>query len=215
MKERTLLHIEEFVRRYPAAAPLRGALTEAIAALAALAEREGTVLLAGNGGSASDCEHIAGELLKAFVLRRPCAPALRSALCERYGEEGGAIADTLQAGIRAIPLPSLTGVGSAFLNDCDPALVYAQLVSVFGKRGDILIALSTSGNSKNVVAAARVAKAAGMTVIALTGKSGGKLAALADILLAAPECETFKVQEYHLPFYHLLCLGAESEVFEE
>ncbi len=199
----------ELGRRYPELSSVIPEIKAATNAVVSMHNNGGKVLIVGNGGSAADCEHIAGELLKGFLLKRePCGEEL-SRLKENLGES----AEKLQRGISAIPLPSITGALSAFVNDVEAELAYAQLVYAIGRRGDILIAISTSGNSKNVVAAAECAKALGIKVIALTGQGGGKLSAIADILIASPESETFKVQEHHLPIYHAICAEAEKIIF--
>ena len=173
------------------------------------------ILVCGNGGSAADSEHIAGELLKSFVKKRPITDENRKKLTDLWGEDGTFLADNMQEGVKCIPLTSFCAYNTAFLNDCNEKLMFAQLVNVLGVEGDVMIAISTSGNSKNVVYAVQVAKARGMKIIALTGESGGKLKDMADVLLNAPSTETYRIQEYHLPFYHLLCLCLESELFEK
>lgn len=170
----------------------------------------GTILLCGNGGSAADCEHIAGELLKGFCSLRPLCESDKAALA-RQG--GGELADQLQYGIRTVALPSLISAGTAFCNDVDPAAVYAQLVYALGRPGDVLLCLSTSGNARNVCNAAVTARAKNMTVIGLTGRSGGALAPLCTVCIRVPEEETYRVQELHLPVYHALCMALEREMF--
>ena len=171
--------------------------------------RGGKVLLVGNGGSAADCEHIAGELLKGFLLKREPVSDELSRLKEKLGDR----AEKLQRGVSAIPIPSISGALSAFVNDVEAELAYAQMVYALGRKDDVLIAISTSGNSKNVVAAAECASALGIKTVALTGAGGGKLSMLADILIASPEKETFKVQEHHLPIYHAICAEVEKIIF--
>ncbi len=196
--------------RYPQLEPVLGEIREAIFRIVRSYNNGGKILLCGNGGSAADCEHISGEFLKGFLMKR--APhgeeldVLSSAL--------GADAELLQSGVPAIPLPSLTASLSAFANDVSPELVYAQLVYALGRRGDVLVAISTSGNSKNVVLAAKCAGALGIDVIALVGGDGGELSKLADTVIRAPEYETFKIQEYHLPIYHAICSDVEEMIFK-
>ena len=167
----------------------------------------GKLLLCGNGGSSSDCEHISGELLKGFIKKRPY----------KKGEIGleEEILSKLQKGIAAIPLSSLTASLSAFGNDVESSLGYAQLVQSLGRKGDVFIGISTSGNAKNVAAAAKVAKAMGMTAIGLTGMGGGELSRICDVTIKVPETETYKIQELHLPVYHALCAQCEENLFEE
>ena len=166
-------------------------------------------MLCGNGGSCADCEHIAGELLKGFLLKREPTGVTLRALAEELSDD----AKKLQCAIPAIPLPSLSGVVSAFNNDVDSSLVYAQLVYAFGRENDVLLAFSTSGNSENVVKAVKAARALGISSIAFTGESGGKLLSLADVCIRVPESETYKIQEYHLPVYHAICAEVEKNIF--
>ena len=171
------------------------------------------LLLCGNGGSAADAEHIAGELLKGFLKKRPLEAALKQRLAEIGGAEGEKIAGQLQQGIPAISLVSQTAVGTAVINDIAGDMIFAQQVNALGQEGDVLWGLSTSGNSQNVVAAAIVAKARGMKVVAFTGEGGGALKAYADVLLNVPYSETYLVQEAHLPVYHALCAMLEERFF--
>ena len=196
----------ELFEHYPALVSQKETLEKARELLIDTYSRGGKLLLCGNGGSAADCDHIAGELLKGFASKRELTADLRAAM----GEE---LAGRLQMGLPAISLPSQGAVISAFCNDVDPELIYAQPLMGMGKPRDILVCISTSGNSKNVVAAAHVGKALGLQVIALTGQNGGKLKNLADICICVPETETFKVQELHLPVYHFLCASAEKHFF--
>ena len=180
-------------------AHLKPAIEDAVATICAVAKRDGLILIGGNGGSAADSEHMAGELVKSFVLKRPVSV-------------GGL---SLQSGLRCIPLSGFPGFATAFANDCDGNLTYAQLINVFGRAGDVFVAFSTSGNSKNVLAAAAVARAKKVKIIALTGAGGGQLREYADILLNVPSDITYQIQELHLPIYHLICLMVESELFAE
>lgn len=166
------------------------------------------LLLCGNGGSASDADHIAGELMKGFKLARKLRPADR----ERLPDD---VADNLQRGLPAIPLTNFAATASAFHNDCNGEYLFAQLVSVLGTEGDVLVCLSTSGNSPNILHATAVARAKGLRVLGFTGEGGGKMARQADICLCAPSHETYRIQEYHLPLYHALCLAWEETFFGE
>ena len=168
--------------------------------------------LCGNGGSASDCEHIAGELLKSFKKCRPLSADLMEGL-KKQGERGQVLIENLQGGLPTVSLCGHTAFSTAFQNDCDPMFVFAQQVGAWGQAGDVLLTLSTSGNSKNCIYAATVAQAKGMSVTALLGGSGGELKALADASVVVPEKETYKVQELHLPVYHCLCAMLEEEFF--
>ena len=172
------------------------------------------ILICGNGGSAADSEHIAGELLKSFTLKRKPPVELCEKLTKAYGEEGTFIADNIQMGIKCIPLTSFNAFSTAFINDCDEKMLFAQLVNALGDENDILLAISTSGNSKNVCYAAQLAKIKNLKVISLTGDTGGKLKNLSDILLNVPSKIVYKIQEYHLPIYHLICLCVENELFD-
>ena len=178
----------------------------------------GKLLLCGNGGSAADCDHIAGELLKGFLSLRPLSEEDCMTLADTL-PEGEAdpdlylLAGHLQGGLPAISLPSQTAAVTAVCNDTDPALIFAQLVWALGQAGDTLLCLSTSGNSRNVVLAAKAARAKGMKVLAMTGERDSALSALADVTVQVPACETYRVQEYHLPVYHYLCAAVEEEFF--
>ncbi len=191
---------------YPALASQKNVLVQARELLIDTYERGGKVLLCGNGGSAADCDHIAGELLKGFMSKRPLEGELKDAL-------GDALAGKLQRGLPAVSLPSQGAVISAFCNDVDAGTVYAQLTLALGKPNDVLWCISTSGNSKNVVAAAHAARASGVRVIAMVGQNACALDALADIVLHAPATDTYRVQEYHLPMYHWLCAEVEENFF--
>ncbi len=171
------------------------------------------LLLCGNGGSASDAEHIAGELMKGFLKKRPLEEALQKRLGEIGGSEGEKIGRSLQQGMPAISLVSQTALGTAVINDIHGDMIFAQQVNALGQEGDVLWALSTSGNSRNVVAAAIVAQARGMKVVGFTGQGGGALKAYSDVLLDVPYTETHLVQEAHLPIYHALCAMLEERFF--
>jgi D-sedoheptulose 7-phosphate isomerase len=171
------------------------------------------LLLCGNGGSASDAEHISGELMKGFLKKRPLEEALKECLAEIGGSEGERIGRLLQQGMPAISLVSQTALGTAVINDISGEMIFAQQVNALGQQGDILWALSTSGNSRNVVAAAIVAQARGMKVVAFTGQGGGAIKAYANVLLNVPYTETHLVQEAHLPIYHGLCAMLEERFF--
>ncbi len=178
----------------------------------------GKLLLCGNGGSAADCDHIAGELLKGFLSHRPLSEedcvALADALPEGEADPDlYLLAGQLQGGLPAISLPAQTAAVTAVCNDTDPALIYAQLTWALGQAEDTLVCLSTSGNSRNVVLAAKAARAKGMRVLALTGERDSDLSALADVTVKAPTRETYRAQEYHLPIYHYLCAATEAAFF--
>ena len=201
---------EELLERYPCLNSVIDSIDRAAQMLVDTYRRGGTVLVCGNGGSCADSNHIVGELMKGFLSLRPMGEQQRNAMGEELEES---ILSKLQCGIPAISLPAQSAVISAFANDVDPELVYAQLVFGYGKKQDLLIGLSTSGNSKNVVAAAKVAKAMGISTLALTGAKDSCLSALCDVTIKAPETETFKVQELHLPIYQYLCAFVEKALF--
>ena len=201
--------VKELTERYSALSFMKADVEAAVEKIVECYKGGGKVLLCGNGGSAADSEHISGELLKGFMeLRRPEGDEL-SALTEALGED----AVKLQRGVAAVPLTSLSASLSAFANDVDPELVFAQLTYALGKKGDVLICLSTSGNSKNVVKAAKTAKALGIKTIGMSGESGGAFLSICDITVNAPSRETYKVQEYHLPIYHAICAEVERILF--
>ncbi len=214
MKDRTMTYINRFKIDNPHLKNFESKIIESIKLICENVQNK-QILVCGNGGSAADSEHIAGELLKSFVLKRKVDQSKRDLLIEMYGEDGEVLSDGLQDGIKCIPLTSFTALNTAYINDCKPDLLYAQLVNVLGGKDDVLIAISTSGNSKNVCYAAQLARAKGMKVISLTGRDGGKLKELSSILFNVNEEETFKVQEDHIKIYHLLCLCLESEIFKE
>lgn len=204
-------HIDALLERRPELTVCGEDIRKATDMLENCCKNGGKILLCGNGGSAADCEHISGELLKGFLsLRTPDAETLVKLEAAGFTAEE---AEKLQGGIPAVPLTSLSAVLSAFANDVDPALVFAQLTYALGGKADVLMGLSTSGNSKNVVAAAKAAKALGIPVIAMTGETGGKLLDICDVTIRVPEKETFLVQEYHLPVYHAICAELEARMF--
>lgn len=214
MKTRTQEMIAEFFARHENLVPLQEDILQAGQLLKTAFLSGNQLLLCGNGGSCADCDHIAGEFLKGFLLKRPVEGSLREKL-SRYGEYGREIGDKLQCGLPTISLTAHAGAISAFSNDVDPELVYAQQVLAYGKPGDVLIGISTSGNAKNVAAAVMTANALGLHTIGLTGKDGGALAKLSELALIMPQCETYRIQEEHLAVYHLLCAMVESELFEK
>ena len=207
--------LNELLNRYPQLSVCEESLKISADAIIDTYENGGKLILCGNGGSCADCDHIVGELMKGFLKKRPICESKKAEMknnCALLDDES---LNKLQGGLPAIALPSIAGLNSAFCNDVDPELIYAQSLMSLGNKGDILIALSTSGNSKNVFAAAKVAKGLGLKVIALTGKTGGKLKGVADICICVPETETYKIQELHLPVYHYLCAETEKKFFDE
>ena len=205
--------MNELLTRYPTLTACADEIAAARDALIACYEAGGKVLLCGNGGSASDSDHIVGELMKGFLKKRPLSEERKAQMKAASPALTDETLSKLQVGLPAVSLPSIAGLNSAFCNDVDPELIYAQSVLGLAKAGDILIALSTSGNAKNVAHAVAVAKALGVTVIGMTGEAGGTLGREADIAIRVPERETFKVQELHLPVYHYLCAAVEAHFF--
>ena len=197
----------ELLIRYPCLEAVIDSIDAAAQMMVDTYKNGGTVLVCGNGGSCADSDHIVGELMKGFLSLRPMSEEKKSSMADILDED---ILSKLQRGIPAISLSAQSAVISAYANDVDPELVYAQLVFGYGKKQDMLIGLSTSGNSKNVVAAAKVARAMGIKTLALTGARDSRLSELCDVTVKAPEIETFKVQELHLPIYHYLCAYVEK-----
>ncbi len=204
---------EELFQRYPKLKACEGDIDAAHKALIKCFKGGGKLMTAGNGGSAADSDHITGELTKSFLFKRPVDKKIATTLEKLYGEDGKKLSENLEGGLPAIPLTCMNASNTAFANDTDPKSSFAQLVNAIGMKGDVLLAISTSGNSENIVKAIMVAKAKGITSIALTGESGGKCKGLADICICAPEKETFKIQELHLPIYHALCTMVEADLF--
>lgn len=176
-------------------------------------EKGGKVLICGNGGSAADADHLVGELMKSFESERPLPPELKGTLERVSPERGGYLARNLQQGVPAISLSAHGALTSAIANDMDADLVFAQQVNGYGKEGDVLIGISTSGNSQNVLDALITARAKGIRTIGFSGEPGGKMKAFCDILIAVPASETARVQELHLPIYHSLCRLIEQHLF--
>ena len=203
---------EELFARYPALELCRCDIWAAYEALRGCFAAGGALLLCGNGGSCADCGHIAGELMKGFMLKRPLQGGKKRALAEA-GPDGAALAAGLQGALRAIDLCAQSPIVTAVANDINPAFIYAQQVYALGGPNDALIAISTSGRAENVYYALVAARAAKMKRIGLTGGDGGRMAALCDVAIKAPATLTHEVQEYHLPIYHALCAMLESCFF--
>ena len=206
------------VQRYPELEVCVPEINAAGELLVKTAEKNKKILLCGNGGSAADADHIAGELLKSFCKPRPLNKTMAAKLrkMDRItgNSSGTLLAEKLQEGIQAISLTHHTALSTAFSNDVDPDLVFAQQCQVFGNQGDVFWGITTSGNAKNVCYAAMTARAKGLSVLGLTGENGGKLKTLCDICICVPRKETYEVQELHLPVYHALCLFIEEKLFD-
>lgn len=208
-------HIEDLIERYPALNVCAEDVETAFEYIKTSYENGGKLLIAGNGGSAADSEHIVGELMKSFKKPRKLSPAQQESLKAVNEELGTVLADNLQGALPAIALVGHPALTTAYMNDCEPLLCFAQQVNGYGKAGDVLLGISTSGNSKNVLYAATVAKAKGMKVVGLTGKKDSRLKELADVTIQVPQTETYMIQELHLPVYHCLCLLLEDYFFAD
>ena len=195
--------MKELLDRYPCLVECRESIEEALEIIINTYKNGGKILVCGNGGSAADSEHIVGELMKGFMKKRNVTD-------ERIPER---MRDCLQGALPAISLPSQCAVLSAFINDVEPEMMYAQLVLGYANENDLVIGLSTSGNSKNVVNAVELAKCLGVKTLSLTGRNESKLSELSDVTIRVPETETYKVQELHLPVYHYLCSETEKTLF--
>lgn len=197
-------NMNDFYKRYPELECCKDDIEKALQLMIETYKNNGKILLCGNGGSASDSEHIVGELMKGFLLKRQVTD-------ERLSQE---MRENLQGALPAISLNSQTALMTAFNNDLNPDFVFAQQVYGYAKANDLLIGISTSGNSENVLNAVKVANSMGVKSIVLTGNDGGKLKNLATVSICVPANETYKIQEYHLPVYHYLCAKVEEEFFK-
>ena len=213
IKASTLFQAEELVRRYPELVECRESLLSAVEAICESYREGHKLLVCGNGGSATDSDHIVGELMKGFLLPRQMEDSTYVRLKEMWPSDAEYYRKNLQGTLPAIALGSQRALSSAFANDQVADLGFAQEVFGYGEKGDVLLAITTSGNSENVVHAAKIAKLKMMRTIALTGRTGGKIKDVADISICVPEDETYRIQEYHLPIYHMLCIAAEHEFF--
>lgn len=215
MEQKIAEILDNLTERYPVLTDIRGQIAEAYEIMKECYDRDGKLLIAGNGGSCADADHIVGELMKTFIKRRPVSGDFRAELKKADPENGDILADKLGMSLMALSLSNQQTLNTAFSNDVDGDYIYAQQVLGYGRRGDVYLAISTSGNSRNVLHAVPVAKALGIKVIGLTGRKGGKLKNEADVAITAPADETYKIQELHLPIYHALCLMLEETYFEE
>lgn len=209
MNERVLMLTE----KYPCLEFCAEDIDLAIEKIIACYKNGGKVLLCGNGGSAADCTHIVGELMKGFLKKRPVSEELGKKLKDGYEKVDDELLENLQCALPAVDLCESISLLTAYCNDVDPNYIFAQQVFGLGKPGDVLIGLSTSGNAKNVNHAARLARGMGLTVIGMTGKNPSKLSENANVCIQVPETETYKIQELHLPVYHAICDAVEAEFF--
>lgn len=213
LDNRLMRHIDLLVERYPSLEAAKNDIAAAYLLLEESYENGGKLLVAGNGGSAADAEHIVGELMKGFKLPRKPEADFAEKLVEENQELGSVLAENLQGALPAIALDGHPALSTAYMNDCEPLLCFAQQVNGYGKSGDVFLGISTSGNSKNVLYAATTAHAKGMKVIGLTGAKDSKLKDMSDVCIKAPQTETYMIQELHLPIYHCLCLMLEDRFF--
>ena len=206
-------YLDDLIDRYPVLGTIRGELERGYSLLESCYAGGHKLLIAGNGGSASDAEHITGELMKSFCLRRPVSPEMKRRLEQADPELGAELARNLEGALPTVALVTHEALSAAYLNDRDPYGVFAQQVYGLGKPGDVFLGITTSGNSKNILKAAVVARAMDMKVLALTGGTGGRLAGLAHVAVKAPSAVTHRIQELHLPIYHCWCAMLEERFF--
>lgn len=205
--------MSELYIRYPQLLECEESINKALEMFIETYKNGGKILIGGNGGSCADSEHIVGELMKGFMLKRPVGSEFENKLKALGFEDAEFLCKNLQGSLPAISLPSQTAILSAFINDVSPEMMFAQMVYGYATEKDLLVCLSTSGNSKNLVHAAKIAKAKDARVMSMTGQKDSLLSALSDVTVKVPETETYKVQELHLPVYHYLCAECESEFF--
>lgn len=213
LEEKLNKHIELLLKRYPVLTICKKDIIDSYLIMEEAYENGGKLLIAGNGGSAADSEHIAGELMKRFKASRPIPQDFARKLIEVDPERGRELANNLEKSLMAIPLVAHEALTTAYINDVDGLGVFAQQLFGYGRAGDVFLGISTSGNSRNIINATVVARALGIKVIGLAGADGGELAAVADISVRVPESETYRIQELHLPVYHCWCLMLEDHFF--
>ncbi|MBQ6251842.1 MULTISPECIES: SIS domain-containing protein [Ruminococcus] len=206
-------HVDFLIERYPVLEKCREDIIKAYLVMEECYLRDGKLMIAGNGGSAADSEHIAGELMKRFKIARTVPAEFAEKLKSVDPVRGKNLAENLERGLMAIPLVAHEALTTAYINDVDGLGVFAQQLYGFGRKGDVFLGISTSGNSRNVMSATVVARALGIKVIGLTGEKGGELAEVADVAVKVPSAETYMIQELHLPVYHCWCLMLEDKFF--
>ena len=206
-------HVELLIARYPMLEGCEDSIIRAYFLLEESYSKGNKLLVAGNGGSAADSEHIVGELMKGFKLPRKLDAEISQKLIDESEELGKTLVENLQGALPAIALDGHPALSTAYMNDCEPLLCFAHQVNGYGVEGDVFLGISTSGNSKNILYAAVTAHAKGMKVIGLTGAKDSKLETLSDVCIKAPQTETYMIQELHLPIYHCLCLMLEDRFF--
>ncbi len=213
LEEKLMKHIDLLMKRYPSLETVKNEIIGAYLIMEQSYSNDGKLLVAGNGGSAADSEHMVGELMKGFKKQRKLSKEYADALINVDSKLGKILSEKLQGTLPASSLNGHIALTTAYMNDCDPLLCFAQQVNGFGSAGDVFLGISTSGNSKNILYAATVAKAKGMKVIGLTGESENKLQKYSDVCVKAPQKETYMIQELHLPIYHCWCLMLEDKFF--
>ena len=204
-------YIKELVSRYPVLESVAESLDKVYVALKTCFVNDKTLFCAGNGGSAADAEHIVGAMMTGFLLPRPLNDVMKTAFRQRTGDDS--LAGRLQMGLRCVSLVSHPALNTAFMNDVDPLMTYAQQLFVLGRSGDAVIGITTSGNAENICNLFKVARTRNITTILLTGSRPGRCEPFADLAVHVPESETFKVQELHLPVYHCLCAMLEESFY--
>ena len=213
LRESLYRHIETLIERYPELDEIKDSIIAAYNVIEECYKNGGKLLIAGNGGSAADAEHIVGELMKSFKQPRNLKEDYRQRLINIDPDMGKVLAENMQGALPAIALDGHPSLTTAYMNDCEPLLCFAQQVNGYGKEGDVFWGISTSGNSKNVLYAAVTAKAKGMKIIGMTGSNNSKLSEMSDVCIKAPSTETYMIQELHLPIYHCLCLMLEDHFY--
>ena len=213
LKERLWKHVDLLIKRYPQLESIQQDIIDAYFTLEECYEHDGKLLVAGNGGSAADAEHIVGELMKRFKAPRPVTISYSERLKKIDSVIGAELAKNLECSLMAIPLVAHEALTTAYINDVDGNGVFAQQLFGFGREGDVFLGISTSGNSQNILNATVVARASGIKIIGLTGRDGGALSKVANVAVKVPETETYMIQELHLPIYHCWCLMLEDRFF--
>jgi D-sedoheptulose 7-phosphate isomerase len=208
-------HLQQLITRYPSLSSVKSEIVSSFEMISRSFSHYGKLIIAGNGGSAADAEHIVGELMKDFVIKRKFSDNINKEFSNIDPETANYLTSKLQPGLPAISLSNHSSINTACINDIDSDIIFAQQVYIYGNEGDTFLGISTSGNSKNIVYAAATAKCKKMNVIALSGNDGGKIKKFTDVSIIVPEKETYKIQELHLPIYHCLCLMLEEYFFNK
>lgn len=211
--ERINAHLDNLILRHEELSSIRNSIESTYELMEDCYSSGGKLLIAGNGGSAADSQHIAGELMKSLILKRPIHKELADKLIEYDPERGKTLSEKIEMGLPAISLSAHESLVTAYINDVYVEGVFAQQVLTLGKKNDVLWCISTSGNSENIICAAIIAKSIGMKVVGLTGGAGGRIKDYSDTCICVPEHETYKIQELHLPVYHCLCMMLEERFF--